>query len=246
MNEKQLRQLTVAMLEEVDKKPPSFALTGLSGTGKSSVINVLFKTSLDVSHTSACTKEFVSIPIGLKMTRGAASGSNISLRVVDCPGLGEDLSLEEHYIEHYKRHLPSVDVILYLSAARNRGAVALEQQHLQALKSFSGRIVFGLSQIDLVEGDWNERMNRPGEKQASHIAAICEDRAKRFSSILDRSVDFVPFSSRFGYGLQSLFTALILACPQERSWIFESIKGFDWRDFYPAAALEQLGSEINL
>lgn len=244
MNEKQLRQITAAMLSEANQNPPSFALLGLSGTGKTSVINVLFKTGLDISHTSACTKEFTSLPIGLKMTQGAATGSNISLRVVDCPGLGEDISLEEQYIEHYKRHLPAVDVILYLSAARNRGGVALEQQHLQALKNFGGRMVFGLSQIDLVEpGDFNERMNRPSEKQTAHIKAICEDRGQRFATVLERAVEFVPFSARYGYGLQTLFTALIMACSQERSWLFESLKGFDWRSFYPAAVLEQIGSK---
>ena len=232
------------MLAEVRRKPPTFAMIGLSGSGKSSVINRLFKTLLPVSHTRACTKEFISTEIGLQMTQGAASGESAKLRVIDCPGLGEDVNLEDRYLDHYRQHLPEVDVILYVSAARSRGACALEQQHLQALKNFGGRMVFGLSQIDLVEDDWNQRLNRPSEQQLAHISEICEDRSLKFASVLGREVKFVPFSSRHGYGLQSLFTALIVNCPEERAWFFDSLKGFNFRDFVPAAVLEQLGRDI--
>ena len=244
MKKQDLTQMAEAMLAEVRRKPPSFAMIGLSGSGKSSVINRLFKTSLPVSHTRACTKEFIASDIGLKMTQGAAAGKPVNLRVIDCPGLGEDINLEDRYLNHYRQHLPDVDVILYVSAARSRGAVALEQQHLQALKGFCGNLVFGLSQIDTVEGDWNNRLNRPSEQQAAYVAEISQDRAQRFSTVLDRDVKFIPFSSRHGFGLQSLFTALILACPEERAWVFESLKAFDFRQFVPAAALRALGGEF--
>lgn len=178
------------------------------------------------------------------MNGGVASGTQVNLRVIDCPGNGEDITLESKYLDHYRQHLPEADVILHVSAARNR-AVALEQQHLMALKEHSNRMVLGLSQIDLVvPGNWNDRLNQPGKEQLAHIAEICEDRSARFSAVLDREVSFIPFSAQHGYGLQSLFTALIMACPKERAFLFDGLKGFSFQDFIPAAALKQLGSEI--
>lgn len=41
---------------EVQAKPPTIRLVGVSGVGKSSTVNATFKTRLPVSHTVACTK----------------------------------------------------------------------------------------------------------------------------------------------------------------------------------------------
>jgi len=242
LNRQQEARIVKAILDEVHRKPPTIAVIGLSGSGKSSVINRLFRTTLPVSHTSACTKDFLYSDIGLEIRNGVAAGQPVSLRVIDCPGLGEDVTLESGYLEHYQKHLPEADVILYVTAARNRGAVALEQMHLRHLLQYVDRMVFGLSQADLVEPrDWNVRLNRPGELQMKYIEEICEDRAARFATVAGRQVRCLPFASSQGFGLQSLFTALILNCPPERAWIFESLKAFDFRQFIPAAALLQLG-----
>jgi predicted GTPase len=45
---------------EVTKRPPTIGVVGTSGTGKSSTINTMFKTSLEISHTRPCTKEFLA------------------------------------------------------------------------------------------------------------------------------------------------------------------------------------------
>jgi len=243
-NKLEMRAIANAIEQETKKKPPTVTVIGNSGVGKSSALNALFKTSLPVSHSQACTKDFISNDIDLEMTNGAGKGTQVKLRVIDCPGLGEDVSLEDQYLDYYRRHLPEADIVLYLSAARNR-AVALEQQHLLALKEFGSRMVFGLSQIDLVEPrNWNERLNCPSEEQQAHIAEICEDRAGRFSSVLERDVKFTPFSANHGYGLQALFTALILSSPEERAWLLDGLKGFDFRSFIPKAARELLVNDL--
>jgi len=244
LTKKEHADLIAAVEQVAMQKPPTIVVTGVSGAGKTSVINRLFKTTMPVSHTVACTKEFISTDLALEITNGAAAGTEIKLRVKDCPGLGEDITKESEYLEYYRHHLPDADVILHISASRNR-AVALEQQHLTALKHFGHRMVFGLSQIDMVEPlNWNDRLNFPSKEQATHVAEICEDRAARFSSVLDRKVSLIPFSSRHGFGLQKLFTAMILACPEERSWLFDGLKAFKFSDFVPKAALSQLGNDI--
>lgn len=237
-------RISQAALREIQRKVLTIIVIGVSGVGKSSVINRMFKTTLPVSHTIACTREFLSMDLCLQMTRGVAAGTELSLRVIDCPGLGEDVRKDPEYLDHYLKHLPEADIILYVSASRNR-AVALEQQYLSVLKEADYSMVFGLSQVDLVEPlNWNERLNLPSKEQTVHVAEICEDRANRFGAILGKKVSLIPFSSRHGFGLQQLFSALILACPEQRAWLFDGLKAFKFSDFVPKAAIQQLGNDL--
>lgn len=237
-------RISQAALREVQRKPLTIIVIGVSGVGKSSVINRIFKSTLPVSHTVACTREFMSTDLSLQMTNGVAAGIELSLRVIDCPGLGEDISKDPEYLDHYLKHLQEADITLFVSAARNR-AVALEQKYLYVLKEAGYNMVFGLSQVDLVEPlNWNERLNLPSKEQANRIAEICEDRANRFGAILGKKVSLVPFSSRHGFGLQQLFTAMIFACPEQRAWLFDGLKAFKFSDFVPKAAIQQLGNDL--
>lgn len=144
-----IRIVREAMQVHFERKPPTIGVIGVSGTGKSSVINAMFKTTLAISHTRACTKEFRAIEMGMKVLKGPAKDDPISLIVVDAPGLGEDVRKDPEYIEEYLHRLPECDVILWLLAARNRG-MSLDQQYLKRLAQFHDRIVFGLNQIDIV------------------------------------------------------------------------------------------------
>jgi hypothetical protein len=44
------------LVQELRQHPPTIGLVGVSGVGKSSTINRMFKTNLPISHTVACTK----------------------------------------------------------------------------------------------------------------------------------------------------------------------------------------------
>lgn len=156
---------------------------GVSGVGKSSTINAMFKTSLPVSHTVACTKEFWALKLDLKMTQGPAQGRGINLVVHDAPGLGEDLANDAQYLSMYREKLPDCDIILWILTARNR-AVALDQHYLTQLEEFQDRIVFGLNQVDLVEPmNWPPGLPIPSVEQEKHIAEILKDRGRRLSSV---------------------------------------------------------------
>ena len=85
---------------------PTIGLVGVSGVGKSSTINKMFKTNLSVSGTIACTKDFEAVDLELSITQGITKGQPINLRVVDAPGLGEDIKIDSHYLEMYNKHLP--------------------------------------------------------------------------------------------------------------------------------------------
>jgi predicted GTPase len=222
---------------EITERPPTIGLVGVSGVGKSSTINALFRTRLAMSDTVACTKQFESIDLSLNFVRGQLKSAGTSLRIIDAPGLGEDLVKDAEYLAMYEEHLPSCDVILWVMSARNR-AVALDQHYLKQLARFHGRIVFGINQADIVEPmDWRERINLPSRRQESNLRIIEQDRREKLQSVLGRDAPIVCYSSRYGYRLPLLFRTLLEACPPERRWIYEGLRNFNHRDFIPDSAM---------
>ena len=223
-----------AIQGDFGKRPPTIGVIGVSGTGKSSAINVMFKTGLAISHTRACTKEFRAIEMGMKVLKGPAKNDPISLVVVDAPGLGEDVRRDPEYIEQYLQRLPECDVILWLMAARNRAA-SLDQQYLQQLVRFHDRIVFGLNQVDLVHPmDWNDNINLPSVEMEANIADIVQDRSEKIADVVGRVPDLVPFSVSKGFNLEMLFNRLITSAPEDRKFVFDLLKNFSYKDFVPA------------
>jgi predicted GTPase len=222
-----------AMQDDFGRRPPTIGVIGVSGTGKSSVINAMFKTTLEISHTRACTKEFRAIDMGMRILKGPAKDEPIRLVVIDAPGLGEDIRMDPVYIEKYQQRLPECDVILWLMAARNRAA-SLDQQYLQQLTQFHDRIVFGLNQIDLVHPmDWNDSINLPSVEMEANIADIVKDRSEKVADVVGRTPDLVPFSVTRGFNLEMLFNRLITSAPDDRKFVFDLLKNFSYKDFIP-------------
>jgi predicted GTPase len=233
--ESKLRDLFNIIRGEV-KQPPTIGLIGLSGVGKSSTINALFGTNLATSATVACTKEFEASDIAIP---GDDPGSQLLLRVVDAPGLGEDVQADPDYLEMYRRHLPGCDVILWVMSARNR-AIALDQQYLSRLRAFLPRMVFAVSQVDLIDPlDWNGELNIPSQQQAAHLDAILQDRGARLSSVVGAPVRLVGYSAKYGFRLSQLFGTLLRACPRDRAWLFDKLRAYDPTVNIPAAVREE-------
>lgn len=244
-NSSSLSEQDIKAIKDALKKDknPTIGLVGVSGVGKTSTINKMFKTHLPVSATIACTKDFEAIDLELAMNQGIAKGQPVKLTVVDAPGLAEDIKLDSQYLEMYHQHLPNCDVILYVLAARNR-AIALDQMYLEKLKLFHHNMVFAINQVDLLDPmEWNVRINLPSEHQLSNIQEVVEDRKGKLESVVGKSITLIPYSSQTGFHLQELFSSLLEACPPDRKWLFQGLKSFHFSDFIPQEALVQLNQQ---
>jgi uncharacterized protein len=240
-------RIRLAIAETLLTRPPTIGIVGVSGTGKSSTLNAMFKTDLPVSDVVACTKEFRDVDLRVQVTAGHGAGEGTVLRVVDAPGLGEDIARDPQYLAMYLSNLGNCDVVLWVMTARNR-AIALDQLYLQKLEIFHDRMVFGINQVDIVEPmDWNVRTHLPSVRQEANIQTIIDDRRQKLASVVGHDVRVYPYSAKYRYGLQELFTTLIESCAEDRAWIFDAIRNFGPFDFLPEAArsavMARLGNE---
>jgi predicted GTPase len=237
-----LASLTAALDREIAARPPAFGLVGVSGVGKSSTVNALFRTQLPTSDTVACTKEFRAVPLDVAYSGPAGSRQQVALTVIDAPGLGEDLARDPEYLEMYEQNLGRCDVVLWVMSARNR-AVALDQLYLRQLSQLHGRIVLGISQADLVEPmDWVKKYNIPSAQQERNLRDIEVDRAAKIRTVVGRACPVVTYSARRGYQLEKLFTTLLKSCPEDRRWIYAGLKNFTYKDFLPADPAARLAA----
>lgn len=227
---------------ELDSRPPAIGVIGVSGTGKSSLINAMFRTQLPISHTRACTTHFLATELDVRPKGDAYEDRPTRLVVVDAPGLGEDVRKDNEYLSDYHRTLPDCDVIVWLMAARNRG-ISLDQQYLENLAEFQDRMVFAVNQVDMVHPmDWNYKINLPSEQMESAITDIVADRTERIAAVIGRTPKVTAVSARAGYNLEQLFSTLIDSAPQKRRFIFGMLKNFSYTDFIPPAVRQSLSN----
>ena len=230
------------ILRELKEKPPTIGLVGVSGVGKSTTINTLFKTNLPISDTIACTKEFQIIPLHQKINDGNAKGHETKLNIIDAPGLGENISLDPDYIQKYKENLGQCDVILWIMTGRNR-AIALDQQYFKQLSDFHSKMVFAINQVELIEpAEWNNKINLPTQKQKENILKVEHDRKEKIESIVKDKIKICSYSAKAKYNLEELFGLLIDSCPDNRKWIFSGLKNFHYTDFLPDEIRQQINS----
>lgn len=220
--------------EDFHRHPPTLGVIGVSGTGKSSTINSMFRTSLLVSHTRAGTKQFEETELHLVANKGVVAGEPIDLVVVDAPGLGEDVRRDPEYLAEYQQKLPTCDVILWVMTARNR-AVALDQRYLEQLTEFRSRIVFSINQVDLVHPmDWAPGSPIPSPEMRDRIAEIAADRAEKIGAVTGDRTTVIPYSAERGFNLEALFHALISAAPEQRAFAFDLLKEFSYGNWIGA------------
>jgi small GTP-binding protein len=230
-----LKPIVSAVEAEFEKAPPTIAIIGLSGVGKSTIINSLFGTRRDVSATTRGTSRFHKRKFEIVSRRLYGADMKCVLQIIDAPGLGEDAALDDNYLKRYRQHLPEADIALWVVAARNR-ALALDQQYLAHLSDVLPHVVLGINQVDLVDPlSWNDAINLPSKEQATNIVAITNDRREKLGAAFAQPIRAVPFSALRHYNLQALFNACLDEAPKQRRWMFEVLKAFSTRDWLAQA-----------
>jgi uncharacterized protein len=219
-DEEKLAQIAEALEREIAAKPLAFGLVGVSGVGKSSIGNALFRTELPTSDTVAYTKEFRAVPLDVVYSDSAGSRQRVALTVIDALGLGEDLARDPEYLEMYEQSLGRCDVILWIMSAKDR-AVALYQMYLRKFSQFHDQIVLAIGQADLVEPtDRVEKYDVPSGKHERNLREIEGDRAGKIRSNVGHYLPIVTYSASRGYQLEKLFTSILKSLPKNCQWLY--------------------------
>ncbi|EML1874687.1 DUF932 domain-containing protein [Proteus mirabilis] len=114
---------------------PTIGLMGKTGSGKSSLINALFQSSLSpVSNVSGCTRQ--AQHFSMKM-------NNHTLTFVDLPGVGESLERDREYHQLYRHLLPELDLIIWVLKADDRAWSSDEQCYRLLTEQCSNGLVCG-------------------------------------------------------------------------------------------------------
>jgi small GTP-binding protein len=216
LGDKDFNLLETLIKSEI-QNPPKVAIIGKTGVGKSTTINALFNLDEKVSHTTHGTteasKKVVELPKGGK------------LAIIDMPGMGEDLKLDQQYAKIYERILPEADVVLYIIQA-NLKALREDQIILRdivknVMGNLKGRLVIGLNQVDKIgPGSWNTKFNYPSPEQEDNINRRCQAIQKELGSALSIKIEQVEYySAEKRYRLYNLLAAVIKASGN-KGWKF--------------------------
>ena len=214
-----LEQLRQAAKNELSI-PPSIALVGECGVGKSSTINAMFNAGLSTSHIRACTQESIELEIPVD----EISGGKGFIKIYDMPGLGEDIFADQKHRLTYKRVLSSCDVAVWILDATNRQftqtQLALRDVVGDAMGSLD-RLVIGINKVDAIRpGTWNTKFNLPSSEQKLSIQEKVFDTLDKIGKVCDIQENrIVPYSAEKWFRLPHLLSAMLDACQNERAWV---------------------------
>ncbi|MEH2316997.1 GTPase family protein [Nostoc sp.] len=189
---------------------PKIGILGKTGVGKSSLCNALFgKDRAPVTPVHSCTRE-------AKEYEGQIGSGKIKL--VDLPGAGENQKRDVEYKDLYSKHLPDMDVVLWVLKADDKAFSCDEdfyhnivKPHLEQGKPF----IIVLNQVDKVDPyrEWDIENCKPGQQQQNNIDAKIKLVAEKFE--VD-SKNVIPVSSTDKYNLRTLVETIIYAVPNEK------------------------------
>lgn len=202
------------------KTPPRIALIGETGVGKTTTINALFNQNEPVSHSRACTQHEKELTV-----------EHGTLRVVDMPGLGEDIERDREHVALYMSELPTCDVILWVLKADNR-AIASVQRNLGDLIDSKAldprRLVIALNQVDMLQpGDWHPTYNIPSPEQEKTLAERIDDIQSRLGKVVKvDELKLVPYSALRNYRLADLLSAMKDAADRRVQWVLGDLASY--------------------
>ena len=191
---------------------PKIAIFGKTGVGKSSLTNALFgKDVCPVSDVRACTREQKEVFLQLDSSKG--------IKLLDVPGIGESAERDKEYIPLYAKILEEADMVLWVLKADDRTFTSDEEFYKNYIKEHMAQgkpFVVALNQSDKIEPfrEWDEKQNKPGEKQEQNIAAKRTYVAEQFGDLQASQV--IPVSANEKYNLENLVLTMVEKLPAKK------------------------------
>ena len=173
-------------------KPKKICIIGLTGSGKSSLGNVLlgkdpnthqgFKTSVD---GKSCTDITWRI-------RGSWLGNGDPIVVLDSPGHGDaegnDVRFRQKFVE-YLRKEGSLDAFLWVKDAGNPRFTKMEAEHFEILKKMFGKEIFDNLIIVLSKWAFDESAERRRQRQGISLDYAKRELRISLASLMDDQRD---------------------------------------------------------
>lgn len=210
---------------------PKIAFIGKTGSGKSSLCNVLHGSHIaNTSDVEACTREVQEISV-----------FDDSLLIYDFPGIGETRERDQEYATLYKNQLESMDSIVWLIKADDKSFTTEEVFYENIIKPLIPTgvvLIFGISQCDKMNPirEWNKKERKPSETQKKNLEA----KRRELKKIFDVSLQHIQyFSSEERYQFDKVITKALNPLEKYR---YSSSGGGGWC-FITTATCKSLGKK---
>ena len=215
--------------QDVQKNPPAVAIIGEVGVGKSSTLNALFNSGLEVGNAKATTQEAKALEINLRTTPSKRNDP-VDLVFYDLPGLGESIARSAKHRATYDEVLKTVDVAVWVLSALHGPMEAMQRYLKDELGHINSellnRMVFAVNKIDLVEPrNWSPYSNVPSPEQTAVIGQrIADVRQKIVEALPNWDGEVVAYSAAKHYNLALLFEVMLRGAPSKRRWMIQRQK----------------------
>lgn len=208
-----------------NEPPPTIAIIGEAGVGKTTTLNALFNAGAAVGHSTPTTK--VSDVFQLQIFDH--QGNKGTIRVIDLPGLGESIQKADEILGIYRHNLPCADAILWVHPVNDRMLEFVQRQistiFAGKMRALLDRLVFGLNKADSIyPSDWKKYANIPSESQLINLDKAEHHFTTTIASVLPERYTprVVTYSALRRYQLPLLFRLLMEAMPATRRWVLEA------------------------
>ncbi len=223
MSQDDIDKLEQQVKDQIDHMdPPTIAIIGFTGVGKSSTLNALFQAGQPTDDVKACTQVE-------KVFRGDLEkyiGRKGVINIYDMPGLGESIKADRQHYDVYSRILPKADVIIWTFHAGDRAMTpmqtAIEYLISRIGDEFTNKLMFAINKADAIapgESEWNEKFNIPSSDQKVNLLEAENYVRMRVREILPKwNGPVVSYSAKRRYHLEQLMTAMVEVMPEKTRW----------------------------
>jgi small GTP-binding protein len=194
---------------------PKVGVLGKTGVGKSSLCNALFgKNTAEVNDVEGCTRNPQEVFLPFAGEKG--------IKLIDCPGIGENVVRNKEYIDLYRGLIPELDLILWVIKADDR-ALSIEEEFYKNIVKPTMKVglpfIVAVNQVDKMEPyrEWDIARSMPGPKQATNIEQKVKNVQNLFN-LIDRKVFAVSATEK--YNLVKLVDEIVRLLPEEKRYGF--------------------------